>query len=491
MSKKCVVIGSGISGLAIALRLAADGWQVDVFERNEHIGGKVNEVVIDGFRFDFGPTVLTMPWLIDDLFRLHDKDPRSYFKLHKLDEVSRYFFNDGKVVRAYNDSEKYAEELEKTIGIPKKNFYRFLQDAATKFNLTNEVFLKSSLHRLSNYTRWAAVKGILLFYKVGAFTTMAKWNRKLFQNTYMEQIVNRYAQYNGSHPYEMSSTFNVIAHVELGMGVNHIEGGMRRMIDSLLKLCDEVGVKISKNTCVDKIVVKDGKATGISINQKEIEYDLVVSNSDIYNTFNHLLDGYSIDKLKVREPSSSAVIFLWGVQGKYEKLGINNFLLGEKCKPEFDAIFKNKELPDDGAIYIHICSKLNHSDAPENCESWFVMMNAPIDNDQNWEGDVQVLREKMIKKISSLLDEDMEKMILNEKIYSPKDLEQSYLSFKGSIYGDSSNSIWSAFLRQKNYSSKIDHLYFTGGSVHPGSGIPLCLNSAEITANLIKEREKT
>lgn len=488
MSGKCAVIGSGIAGLATAIRLKAMGWEVAVFERNNQFGGKINDLKINDFRFDIGPTVLTMPWLIDELFEIHGKDPRAYFNYDRIKKPTKYFFEDGTRISAHRDTGEYATELEKTISLPKSRFNRFLRDARTKFNLTQDVFLKSSLHRIENYTRWKAVKGIFLFSRVGAFTTMARWNRKLFRNDHAERVINRYAEYVGSDPYKISSTFNVISHIELEKGVFHVEGGMRNVIHALVKLCTEIGVEMHTNSKVERILVYKNKVSGIRLEKREMDYDIVVSNADIHFTKNELM-GIRKES-NVRKLSSSAVLFCWCMQGGFPEFGAHNFIFGDDCKKEFTSIFDECKIPDNGAIYLHISSRLNENDAPADCENWFVMMNMPPDSGQDWEGKIHKIRRDVIRRLSELSGKDIESKIRHERMISPPQIGELYRSYRGAIYGNNSNTIWSAFLRHPNFLTKVKGLYFAGGSVHPGAGIPLCLYSAEITAKLIEKREK-
>ena len=488
MPKKCAVIGGGIAGLATAIRLVNQGWHVEVFERNTQLGGKVNEIKLGPYRFDYGPTVLTMPHLIDDLFHLHSKDPREYFEYSRLDELSRYFFEDGASVIGKSEVLAYDEEVKSKIGLGVGRFRKYLSDAAKKFKLTEDVFLKSSLHQVKNYTRSEAIRGIAQFPSVGTFTSMASWNNKLFNNEYMERIANRYAQYNGSDPYQMAATFNVIGHVEIEHGVFAVKGGMRRFVEALEKLCRELKVEIHTSCEVEKIVVEHNKACGIQINGKMLDFDVVVSNADVHHTKKALL-GESPKVKSYRNPSSSSVLFMWGVNRKFEKMGAHNYLFGPNCEKEFHEIFKKHQLPEDGALYIHIGSKINGGDAPVGHENWFVLVNAPFHNGQDWDGLVKAVKSKAMDRLSSHLDINFEGCIEAEKVIRPPEIESEYNCYKGAIFGESSNSIWSAFLRQPNFSRKIKGLYFAGGSVHPGAGIPLCLNSAEITARLIKERE--
>ncbi|MDA7810656.1 phytoene desaturase, partial [Flavobacteriaceae bacterium] len=214
---------------------------------------------------------------------------------------------------------------------------------------------------------------------------------------------------------------------------------------------------------------------------------IVISNMDVVPTYNKLLNGQpSPKKILNQERSSSAIIFYWGVKKEFKNLDLHNILFSDNYKEEFDSIFEKKEIHKDPTIYINITSKEISGDAPLNCENWFVMINAPNNSGQDWESITNELRKNVINKINRVLKTDIKQYIEKEKIYTPINLENNTQSYLGSLYGSSSNNKMSAFLRHPNFSNDILNLYFCGGSVHPGGGIPLCLLSAKIVSNLIK-----
>ena len=209
---------------------------------------------------------------------------------------------------------------------------------------------------------------------------------------------------------------------------------------------------------------------------------------DIYPTYKYLLKGISAPKqILKREKSSSAIIFYWGIKNKFDKLDLHNVFFSDNYKSEFDAIFNRKTPADDFTIYINITSKDVPSDSPNGSENWFVMINTPADHGQNWEKIVNELRKKTIIKLNRILKVDLETMIEEEKVLTPPIIEKRTSSHRGALYGSSSNDKLAAFLRHPNFSSKIKNLYFCGGSVHPGGGIPLCLLSAKIATDLIPQ----
>tara|TARA_B100000609_G_scaffold67299_1_gene53119 strand:- start:258 stop:1112 length:855 start_codon:yes stop_codon:yes gene_type:complete len=281
---------------------------------------------------------------------------------------------------------------------------------------------------------------------------------------------------------------SIIPHLEHHFGAYFPEGGMKEIPNALYKLAKELGVKFNFNCKVEKIIVNNKKANGLLVNSK-VEYaDIVISNADINYTYKKLLNKQKKPKkILDQEKSSSALIFFWGVKNSFEKMDLHNVFFTNDYKKEFDNIFKEKIISDDPTIYINITSKEKSDDAPTGHENWFTMINVPNNIGQDWDLIISESRKKIIEKINKNLKTDISKYIVYESILDPRKIESNTNSENGALYGSSSNSKFSAFLRHPNFSNEIKNLYFCGGSVHPGGGIPLCLMSGKIVADLIKK----
>lgn len=487
IQKTCVIIGAGISGIAAAIRMQNKGYAVSVFEANAFAGGKLSTESNKGYRFDMGPSVFTMPEFVDELFILSNKNPRDYFNYNALDLVYRYFFEDGELIDAYHGKERYAEEMALKTKDKKEEIIHYLNKTSEMYDLTAEVFLHNSLHKFKNYFTKAIAKGLLNFGKIGAFDTMNGANEKAFKDKKLVQILNRYSTYNGSSPYLAPATLNVISHVEIEKGAYYPVGGMFSITSSLINLAKDIGVQFNFSTPVREILIENKKAKGIRTD-KEIKYfDVVISNMDVYNTYQKLLPQVKKPIKTLNQPkSSSGIIFYWGIKNNFKELGLHNILFSENYREEFDTIFSKKAIYDDPTIYLNITSKHTPADAPEGCENWFSFINVPNNSGQDWDKLVNEAREKMIKKINRMLKTDIRPMIECEMVFDPRVIEGRTSSAFGAIYGNSSNNKFAAFMRHPNFSKNISNLYFCGGSVHPGPSIPLCLLSAKITTGLIK-----
>ncbi len=486
-NKTCAIIGAGVSGLSAAIRMRNKGYRVTVFEANSFPGGKLSTETKDGYRFDMGPSVFTMPEYVDELFTLSGKNPREHFKYTQLDPVYKYFFDDGSILDSYHGKEKFAEQLAAKTNDKKEDIIKYLDKTELIYNLTDEVFLKNSLHRLKNFFTWPVAKGILNFGKIGAFDTMAGANQKAFKDSRLVKIFNRYSTYNGSSPYLSPATLTVIAHVEIVKGAFYPEGGMFGITAALLKLAKDIGVQFNFSTPVSEILIKNNRVTGIRTDQGTESFDTVISNMDVYNSYKKLMPQVKRPAKTLDQPkSSSGIIFYWGIKKEFKELELHNILFSENYEEEFDTIFSKKSMYPDPTIYINITSKHTPSDAPPGCENWFAFINVPNNSGQDWDLFITEARENMIQKINKVLKTDIRPLIESEMVFDPRVIENRTSSAFGAIYGNSSNNKFAAFLRHANFSKDIKNLYFCGGSVHPGPSIPLCLLSAKITTDLIK-----
>jgi len=486
--KKALIIGAGIAGIATAIRLAVKGYLVDVFEANSYPGGKLSEFEQDGFRFDAGPSLFTMPHYVDELFALAGKNPRDFFNYEQLDVVCRYFYEDGTSLNAYADQERFAAEVSQQTAEPVNSVKKYLKNSANIYSITNHVFLERSLHRLKTYLQWDTVRSVFRFPQIDAFRAMHTANQRFFLDKRLTQFYDRYATYNGSNPYTAPATLNVIPHLEQHYGAYFPHGGIYSIVSSLVKLAESLGVKFHYNALVEEIVLEKQIAKAIKIKGELIPADIIVSNMDVWFTYHKLLKQHPHlfpKKILRQERSSSALIFYWGIKRQFAQLNLHNIFFSKDYKAEFDHIWQQKDIYHDPTIYVNISSKYKPDDAPQDCENWFTMINVPANTGQDWESLISTARQNIITKLSRLLGEDINPLILSESILDPRSIESKTSSYQGSLYGTSSNSQFAAFLRHANRSSAIKNLYFCGGSVHPGGGIPLCLLSAKIVNNWI------
>ncbi|MFN3873689.1 MAG: phytoene desaturase family protein [Ignavibacterium sp.] len=490
---RIAIIGAGLGGLSAAARLANAGYEVHLFEQNSKAGGKASEFYEDGFRFDTGPSLLTMPYVLEELFNECGENISDYLSLHKLEIICRYFYPDKTVINAYSDIEKFGEEIsEKTIDDDDslKDFFNY---SKTIYDLTADLFLFNSPSNIKTFLSAKALKTLFNIHKIDGLRTVHDAVSKFFKDKKIIQLFDRYTTYNGSNPYEAPATLNIIPYVEYFPGSFLPKGGIYSITKALVKLCEKKEVNFHYNTSVEMIVLKDKTAVGLKVSGEVVNFDKVISNVDVNITFQKLLNGiqtFESRRYKKLKPSLSGIVFYWAMNRKFEVFETHNIIFSENYKAEFDQLTKQKVIPDDPTVYIYISSKLNLVDAPAGKENWFVMINAPFDEGHDWEKEIQRARKTIIKKIDYTFELNIENDILFERILTPKELENKTAAYRGSIYGISSDKKSSAFLRQQNKSRTISNLYFCGGSAHPGGGIPLVILSGKIVSDIIRDEDR-
>jgi len=486
MKQTVIVIGSGVGGLATAIRLANSGFNVKIYEKNSFIGGKVHSRTFDGFRFDMGPSVFTEPHLIEDLVKLTDNPVP--FSFESLPESCRYFYEDGTRIIVPSGTDGTLKVLVNDLKEDPEKTKKYLKRIARNYRALYPVFIEASLHRWRHLLTFALWKAIGNLPKYGLLTTMNGFSKRYFKQDKTVQLLNRFATYNGSDPYQTPGLLSIIGHLELNIGSFFPEGGMVSITKKLEEASRSLGVEFIVDAEVQFIETDNGRVKGVLVNGVFEPAEIVVSNADVHHTYERLLPHVQgPKKILGQEMSSSAVVFYWGVQREFPELGVHNVFFSSDYRAEFESIFEQKALYQDPTIYIHISSKVEPTDAPAGGENWFVMVNAPVDSGQDWESLVHELRQNVVNKLSKNLNVDIEPFIRTEFINDPIKLQQTYNGKGGSIYGNSSNSSMAAFYRHPNFAPAVKGLYFAGVTVHPGGGIPLALNGAKIVERLVKE----
>ena len=482
------VIGSGIGGLSVAIRLAVGGYSVSVFEKNKAPGGKLSLLEEKGYRFDTGPSLFTQPANIEELFALAGEPIEDYFSYHPIDISCKYFFENGKIINAYTKSADFGHELETIAGESTQAVEQYLENSAKVYNRVGNIFLNYSLHKSATWLNkrfFPALKQTGFDY---IFRTLDQFNRSRLRTPEAIQIFNRFATYNGSNPFQAPGMLSLIPHLEQNEGTFYPKGGMISIVDALYKLALKKGVRFHFDSNVESILTDNGKVKGLMVNGEKIPSGLVVSNVDVYFTYLNLLrDKARAAKVLKRERSSSALIFYWGMAKEFPALHLHNIFFSKDYPAEFRHLFEFKRMYSDPTVYINITSKMETGQAPPGKENWFVMLNAPAGTGIFPDEIVRQSRADILEKLKRMMGEDLEPYIETEDTLTPAGIELKTDSFMGSLYGTSSNSKWAAFLRHPNFNSGIRGLYFTGGSVHPGGGIPLCMKSAKIVSDLITQ----
>ena len=341
-SNSISIIGSGLGALSAAIRLSHNGYDVTVYEKNSTPGGKARSLTMNDYRFDTGPSLITMPFVINELFESVGEDPNDWLTLNKLTNLCKYFYPDGTVLNAFSDKEKFAKEIENSTNEKSGSLYKYLEYCKTIYDLTADIFLFNDLYSAKTYSNLKALKTLFKLPKIDSFRTMNQANRSFFKDERIIQLFNRYATYNGSDPYKCPATLNIISHVEYSIGGYYASGGMHSLTDAIYRLAVKKGVKFQFSSPVEKIITENDHIKGVTVNDKEIFSDIVISNADVYSTYGKLLGDSSTraaKKYNKLEPSSSALVFYWGVNITSDKLDTHNILFSSDYKKEFLELF--------------------------------------------------------------------------------------------------------------------------------------------------------
>jgi phytoene desaturase len=488
--KKVIIIGAGLGGLSTAIRLAAKGFSVTILEKNEHVGGKVNFIEAGGYKFDTGASLLTMRHVLKELFEAANRRLEDYLELVALEPICRYFWSDKTVFDASRNLPKTITEIEKIEPRDVSGFEKFIRDARRKYEVAERTFLAHSLGDLPKLLRPRYARDIAA---ISSWKTLDAHNRKYFRSPKLQQLFNRFATYNGSSPYQTPATFALIPFVEFGLGAWYVRGGIYEIPRALKRVANELGVEIRMDCEVEEILCRNRLAAGVKLkNGEEIRADFVISNADAVETYRNLIaeenrKSFPNKKIENAEPSCSGFVLLLGVKKRFPQLAHHNIFFSDNYRAEFDRIFRDKRPAENPTIYVCAASRTDDTQAPENCENLFVLINAPYTSEQtDWEIEKKSYRNLIVKKLEDFGLENLENSIEFEQIITPADFETKYRANRGSIYGVSSNGTFSAFMRPPNQSKDVKNLFFVGGATHPGGGMPLVMLSGKMAAELIQ-----
>ena len=478
-NKEVVIIGGGLGGIATAIFLSQRNFKITIIEKNENIGGKMNFFTKNGYSFDTGPSLITIPYIFENMFSKVGEKMSDHLDLIKINPLFKYIFSNSDIIYDSNFSlieknvnNKNYKELD--------NFYDFMTKASKLYNLSENTFFKNEIFSAPSTKD---LKTLLqspfnLFFK--KYSDLVN---KTFKDHRLRKIFLRYPTYVGASPYKSQSILSIIPFMELSFGGWYTRGGLYKIIESLEKILISNGVKIILNKKVSSINIKNKKIESVVLEQEEnISADIVVSNVDPIITKTMLDKNFRSSEKNL---SMSGLVFLVGVEKKIDKLHHHNVIFSDDYENEFREIFEKNIFPSDPTIYINCPTKTDKSLAPEQCESVFIMCNAPA-NKRIWgESEIKEAFNKVYAKLKSKNLSDIIDKSNFIKTITPNDLEKKFAAPFGSIYGKVSHGISGTVFRQPNKDSKINGLYYVGGGVHPGGGTPTVIMSGEIAANRI------
>lgn len=492
------VIGGGLGGLAAACTLAARGHKVTLFERNSWVGGKAAQLNQDGYRFDMGPTILTLPSVLRRIFAEASRNLEDYLELVELDPQWRCFFEDGSVLDLVKNRQSMAKNITSLTGQEKdaRGYLDFLKLSEQLDDISQRYFFYKAVGGIRDMFDWKTafdakvVKDVLA---MRMHSTVAKTIRKFIPDERVAQMVDHYTQYVGSSPEGSPAVLSGIAHMQTDEGIWYPMGGTRAVPVALEKLATELGVEFRTNAKVERILTENGRATGIEMHDGEtIHLSQVVSNCDSVRTFRELIGGPQAEPFLNRrkyEPACSGVVLYLGLKKRYEHIAHHNFVFSRDPHEEFEAIYKRGEPAPDPTAYVCAPSLSEPGVAPDGGEALYVLVHTPyLRPDHDWSKMLPGYRQTIIDKLKRTGGmEDIEDRIETEAVLTPQDINDRYHVLNGAIYGLASHGRLFGAFKPNNRNKDFKDLYLCGGAAHPGPGMPMVMMSGWIAADALDQ----
>jgi phytoene desaturase len=489
MAKPVVIIGAGMGGLSAAIRLAVAGQHVIIFEQNGGVGGKMGEIQDAGFRWDSGPSVITMRPVLEELFAVAGRSLDNYVTLQPVEPLTRYFYPDGTVFDTSRDLAKMTRQIAELDERDVEGYLSFLAYAARLHRITGRTFVYDQPPSWRSFTQVPLTDTL----KIDAWRTMDSAIRSFVRSPHLRQLLGRFATYVGASPYQAPATLNVIAHVELTGGVWYPQGGVYAIARALTRLAEELGIEIHTNCPVQQIVTDGDQIKGVTLADGTLQPAMtVVANVDVATVYQKLLPSEAtssaqLARLNRAEPSCSGFILLLGVNKLHPQLAHHNIFFSGDYRTEFEDLFRRGIPPKEPTIYVAITAKADPDHAPEGGENWFVLVNAPpLGPGFDWVAQAENYREQILCRLAQF-GLNIREHIQVEHRLTPIDLARLTGAQRGALYGASSNSALTAFRRPHNRAQNLNGLYFAGGTTHPGGGVPMVMLSGRVAANMVLE----
>ncbi len=490
MSKKIIVIGSGFGGLSVAARLAARGYDVELFEKRDKLGGRAYVYEVNGFKFDSGPTVLTAPWLFDETWELAGRKREDYFQMVPCDPFYRIFNHEGRAFNYNSDHQFILDQIDLWNPADKAGYTRFMHSTKEIFETGMALIDKPFL----SVTDMIKVAPDLI--RLQSYKSVYGYVSQFISDEFLRRCLSFHPLLIGGNPFDAASLYVLIHYLEREWGIHYALGGTGAIVQSYGRLMAELGVKVHLNTAVAEILVEGRKTTGVRLADGTIhKADVVVSNADVAWTYLNLLPAKvrrknSDRRIKNLKYSMSLFVIYFGTKRRYTDTGLahHNIILSKRYKELLSDIFAAKALPEDFSLYLHMPTITDPSMAPEGHEAFYVLspvphLGAPID----WTKQAKPYRDAIMQLLEEQYLPDLQANIVAEHHIDPLYFQNELNSYLGSAFSVQPILTQSAWFRPHNRSEDIDNLYFVGAGTHPGAGLPGVLSSAKIVDDLIRE----
>jgi diapolycopene oxygenase len=473
-AKKVIVIGSGLGGLSAGISLAQEGYAVTIHEKNAQVGGKLNVLKERGYTFDLGPSILTLPHIFERLFERSGRRMKDYIPIRALRPHWRNFFEDGKVVDLYPEPERMAEEARK-VGEDPAQVRRFLDYSARLYELVNAGYFEQGLDTSEDFAKFY---GLWKFSQFDLFRTMHGGVKRFLKTRHMQDIFDYFIKYVGSSAYHSPAFMNCLPTIQFRHDLWYVDGGLYGIALGLQRLLGELGVRVCLNSEVTEVRKEGGRVTGVATKDGQFHpAEIIVSNMEVIPAYDKLLreDKAFLRTLDKFEPACSGLVLELGLDCQYPQLAHHNFLFSGDQKEHFHTVFRKRRLPPDPTIYLVCASRSDPTVAPPGCDCLKILPHIPFIDEARplTRADYLAFKERVVDKLERMGLRDLRQHVVFEHCWTPLDIREQYYSNKGSIYGVVTDRFKNLAFKAPKQSTRYPNLFFVGGSVNPGGGMPM------------------
>ena len=492
MRKTAIVVGSGFGGISAALRLKALGYEVSIYEKLNQLGGRARVFKKSGFTFDAGPTVITAPFLFNELFELFKKNREKYVKFVELDPWYRFYFSSNQKIFDYSKSLKKTEKEIAKFNPKDVHGYRRLLNFSEKIFRVG--FEKLSFVPFHDF--FFMIRQIPTLIKLKSYLSVFRLVSSFIKNEQIRQAFSIQPLLLGGNPIDTTSIYNLIHYLERKYGVHYAIGGTGRIVQSFEKLMKEENIKIFKNVEIKKIITKDAQAIGIKFRNKVVYADKIVMNTDPAYTYKYLINSkknkkWNQKRVDKMDYSMGLFVIYFGTKKIYKNIAHHTIWMGKRYEGLLNDIFKNNILADDFSLYLHRPTATDKSMAPKGCDSFYVLSPVPnLKKPIDWDNYGKTYEKKILVALENTILPDLSKNIKVCFHMSPNDFKNDYNSLYGTGFSISPIFKQSAWFRFHNKSENFKNLYFVGAGSHPGAGVPGVISSAKVLENILKNESK-
>ena len=486
MPKRAIVIGAGYGGMALANLLGKSGYKVEVYEKNQHLGGRIAAVKRDGFLFDLGPSWYLMPEIFEQYYGLFDASATKRLDLVRFSPGYRVFFEGKPSVDVMGDvsqDREFFESIEEGAG---KKLEKYVRRSTLTYSLAVQYFLYNNFERLRDVVRWPVMKYAWRMLPL-ALQSLDRHISRIFHDIRLKQLLQYHMVFLGSSPFEAPAIYSLMTHLDFSSGVFYPRKGMLSLVNDMQELGEVYDITYHTNSEVEQIIVVGGQAVGVRLSDgEEVQADIVVSNADTSFTETQLLEPehqtYPSKYWQKRQPGPGALLVSLGVRGSLEGLLHHNLYFVEKWQDNFDDIYKNAKVPEHASIYVCNPTKTDPSLAPDGHDNIFVLMPIPAGVSLSCEQERELSRRVVQTMAEQMNVPDLAERIISKHIFGPQSFESQFYAWQYNAFGGESHKLLqSVVFRTNNQSKKVKNLYYVGAGTLPGIGLPMCLISAQLT----------